>query len=81
MLFLPTLIYFDLGGLYGIQDKSPVREAVEKRLMKSKKVLECVSTPIFAGIARSQTPRTYVPPEIVDSLQNEVLNLIDTNCN
>ncbi|MDD1758701.1 MAG: hypothetical protein LUQ22_08225 [Methanotrichaceae archaeon] len=75
---LSALICFDLDGLYGITDNSPVREAGTKRLMKSKQVLECVQSPIFAGIARSQTPRRYVPPEIVDSLQEEVLNLIDT---
>jgi len=75
---LSIVICFDLDGLYGIKDKSPIRAVVTKRLMKSKQVLECVRSPIFAGIARSQTPRRYVPTEIVDSLQEEVLSLIDT---
>jgi hypothetical protein len=73
---LSVVICFDLDGLYGVKDKNSMREVVTKRLMKSKQVLDCVQSPIFAGIARSQTPRRYVPSEIVDSLQDEVLNLI-----
>jgi hypothetical protein len=72
------VICFDLDGLYGIKDKNLVKGTVTKRLMKSKQVFECVQSPIFVGIARSQTPRRYVPSEIVDSLQGEVLNLNET---
>jgi len=71
------MICFDLDGLYGIRDKGPTEKIVGERLRKSKKILECAPSPIFAGIARSQTPRTYVPPEIVDDLQNEALRLIE----
>ncbi|MDD1742849.1 MAG: hypothetical protein LUQ47_05895 [Methanotrichaceae archaeon] len=71
------MICFDLDGLYGIRDKGPTEKIVGERLRKSKQILECVPSPIFAGIARSQTPRTYVPPEIVDDLQNEALRLIE----
>jgi hypothetical protein len=72
-----TMICFDLDGLYGIKDNGPTEKVVSERLRKSKRVLECVPFPIFAGIARSQTPRTYVPSEIVDDLQDEAMNLIE----
>jgi hypothetical protein len=73
----PIVIEFDLDGLYGIFDRGPVEEVVAKRLEKARSVLECVSAPKFACIARSQTPRAYVPAEVVDSLEGAVRDVIE----
>jgi len=73
----PVGLCFDLDGIYGIDDKDQTDEIVGKRLEKVKDVLDCVSTPVLACIARSQTPRTYVPPELVDRLQQIVLALME----
>jgi hypothetical protein len=72
-----AMICFDLDGLYGINDRGPKEKAVNERVRKSQQVLECVHHPIFVGIARSQTPRTYVPPEIVNEVQDQAMNLIE----
>lgn len=74
---LPTVIGFDLDSICGIGEDGLTKEAMCNRLDKSKQVLKCVSSPKFACIARSQTPRAYVPPELVDSLQEAVVNLIE----
>ena len=74
----PTVISFDLDGICGIGERKPTREVLEKRLGRVEHVLECVSSPAFACIARSQTPRRYVPSEMVDSLQEAATNLIQT---
>ncbi|MDD1750500.1 MAG: UPF0489 family protein [Methanothrix sp.] len=74
---LPVSIGFDLDGLYGNDDKGSVEEVVEKRLERVKDVLSYISSPVLACIARSQTPRAYVPPEVVDHLQQTVLQLIE----
>jgi hypothetical protein len=71
---LPLAICFDLDGVYGVDDSGQAEEVVIRRLNKVKAVLDCISSPVFACIARSQKPRTYVPPELVDSLQKIVLH-------
>ena len=72
-----VLIGFDLDGLYGIGDRGNPEDVVAKRLKRAEKVLECVTSPVLACIARSQTPRTYVPPWLVDSLEEMVLCLME----
>jgi hypothetical protein len=72
----PAVIGFDLDGLYGIGDEKPVEDTVARRIERVKCVLEHVSSPLFTCIARSQTPRAYVPPETVDCLQKRALDLI-----
>jgi hypothetical protein len=73
----PVVIGFDLDGIYGIGESKANEEMLEKRL-GVERVLECVSSPAFACIARSQTPRRYVPREMVDVLQEAATNLIQT---
>jgi hypothetical protein len=73
----PIVIGFDLDGLYGIDEKIPPEEVVGKRLERARKVLECVSSPVLTLIARSQTPRAYVPPELIDYLQETALHFIE----
>jgi hypothetical protein len=77
---LPVVIGFDLDGLCGIDDRFLTKDAVSTRLKRARDVLECVYSPILACIARSQTPRAYVPPELVDSLQESALHLIEMKC-
>ena len=74
----PAVIDFDLDGIYGIGEPRPTEEVLGKRLGRVERVLECVSSPAFACIARSQTPRRYVPSEMVDGLQEAATNLIQT---
>jgi len=76
----PVAICFDLDGICGINDKRQTEEIVSERLERVETVLDCISAPIFACVARSQTPRTYVPPELVDHLQQIVLALIERKC-
>lgn len=71
---LPLAICFDLDGVYGTGDSGQAEEVVGKRLERVKAVLDCISSPVLACIARSQKPRTYVPPGLVDSLQKIVLH-------
>lgn len=77
---IPVLICFDLDGIYGVGEKGLPEEIVGKRLERVKDVLDCITSPVLACIARSQTPRTYVPPELVDHLQQIVLLLIERKC-
>lgn len=74
----PVAIGFDLDGLYGIGDRGKADDIVSRKIEKIKHVLKCIPSPIFACIARSQTPRPYVPPEIVDQLQETAMNIIET---
>ena len=74
----PVAIGFDLDGLYGIEDRGDAEEIVSRKIEKIEHVLQYIPSPIFACIARSQTPRAYVPPEIVDKLQEEAKNLIES---
>lgn len=71
---LPLAICFDLDGVYGVGDRGQAEEVVVRRLKRVKTVLDCISSPVLACIARSQKPRTYVPPGLVDSLQKIVLD-------
>lgn len=73
---LPVIICFDLDSLYGMNDRGSIEEIAGKRLERVRNVLDYVASPVLACIARSQTPRTYVPPELVDHLQHAVLHLI-----
>ncbi len=74
----PIVIGFDLDGLWGIGDKGIAEEIIAKKIEKIKHVLGHIPSPVFACIARSQTPRAYVPPEFVDKLQEMALGLIET---
>ena len=76
----PVAICFDLDGLCGIDDEGQTEEIVGRRLERVKDVLDCLSAPVLACVARSQTPRTYVPPELVDYLQQTVMHLIERRC-
>ena len=73
----PIAICFDLDGVYGIDDRGQTEEIVGKRLERVKNLLDSISEPVFACVARSQTPRTYVPPVLVDHLQQIVLALLE----
>ncbi len=73
----PVAIGFDLDGLYGIGEKGIAEEIAARKIERIKRVLEHIPSPIFACIARSQTPRAYVPPEIVDKLQEMAVDLIE----
>lgn len=74
----PIVLGLDLDGFCAIDERDSTRKAIEKRLKKAKNLMECVSSPVLACIARSQTPRTYVPPELVDELEEAALRLIET---
>ena len=74
----PAAIGFDLDGLYGLGDKGPLEKVAGKRLEKVKRILECVSSPAFICLARSQTPNAYVPPEKMDGLQAMALNFLES---
>ena len=73
---LPTAVGFDLDGLYGNDDRGPPDEVMKKRLAGVRRVLESVARPAFICLARSQTPRSYVPAKIVDRVQESALGLI-----
>ena len=73
----PIAIGFDLHGICGIDERGQTEEIVGKRLERVKNLLDCISEPVFACVARSQTPRTYVPPELVDHLQQIALALLE----
>jgi hypothetical protein len=73
----PVAIEFDLDALYGINDRGPFEEIAAKRLEKARRILECVDSPQLACVARSQTPRAYVPARVVDSLEGAVLDVIE----
>jgi len=74
---LPTAIGFDLDGLYGNGDRGPPDEVIKKRLAEVRKVLASVARPQFICLARSQTPRSYIPAKIVDRAQKSALDLIN----
>jgi hypothetical protein len=73
----PVVIGFDLDGICAIEEKKLTEETLSSRLDKTKKVLDCIPSPVFACIARSQTPRAYVPPALVDHLQETIVSLIE----
>jgi len=74
---LPTAVGFDLDGLYGNGDRGWPDEIIKKRLDEVRKVLESVTRPQFICLARSQTPRCYIPEKIVDRAQKSALDLIN----
>lgn len=71
----PIVIGFDIDGLYGIDERGSPEKLIGKRLERAQKVIECVSSPVLTLIARSQTPRAYVPPDLIDYLERTVLEL------
>jgi hypothetical protein len=73
---LPVAVGFDLDGLYGNGDRGHLEKVVGKRLAGIKRVLEHVPKPAFICLARSQTPRSYIPAKLVDRLQEAALGLI-----
>lgn len=73
----PVSVGFDLDGLYSVRDSAPFETAVARRMERVKSLLECVRSPIFICIARSQNPRTYVPAEKVGRLQEMAINLVE----
>jgi len=74
---LPVVIGFDLDGLYGNEDRGSPEDVVKRRLDRIATVMRSVPTPAFICLARSQTPRSYVPPNLVDRLQEAALALIN----
>lgn len=73
----PIVIGIDLDGLCAIDDRGWTRKDILNRLKRAKSLLECISSPVLACIARSQTPRAYVPPELVDELQEAAFTLME----
>lgn len=75
---LPIAVGFDLDGLYdnGDRGSSSPDEVINERLAKVRTVLESVKRPQFICLARSQTPRSYIPAEAVDRAQKSALKLI-----
>lgn len=73
---LPIAVGFDLDGLYGNRDRGHLEKVVGKRLAGIRSVLESVPRPAFVCLARSQTPRSYIPEEVVDRLQEAALGLV-----
>jgi hypothetical protein len=76
----PVVIGFDLDGLCTTDERELAKRAIEKRLKRVKSLLECISSPVLACIARSQTPRAYVPADMVDELQEAALCLMKRKC-
>lgn len=73
---LPVAVGFDLDGLYGNGDWEAPDKIISRRLAGTRKVLEGVDHPSFICLARSQTPRSYIPANLVDRLQDTALGLI-----
>lgn len=75
---LPIAVGFDLDGLYENNDRGSISldEIINNRLAGVRRVLESVARPKFICLARSQTPRSYIPAEIVDRAQESALKLI-----
>jgi len=72
----PVALGIDLDGLYGNGDRGPVESLVRRRMAGVRAVLQGVSRPAFICLARSQTPRSYIPERAVDLVQRAVLGLI-----
>lgn len=73
---LPVAVGFDLDGLYGNDDRGPPEEVMRKRMDGILQVLKSIPRPAFICLARSQSPRCYVPAGIVDRVQELALGLI-----
>jgi hypothetical protein len=72
----PVAFGFDLDGLYGKEDRCPPEKTVDRRLAGERKVLEMLPRPVSISIARSNWPRSYIPANIVDWVQDVALRLI-----
>jgi hypothetical protein len=72
---LPIVVGIDLDGLYGNSDRGPVEMLLRKRLEAVRPLLQSVGRPAFICLARSQTPRSYIPERAVDLVQNAALDL------
>jgi len=72
----PVALGIDLDGLYGNDDRGPVESLVRRRMAGVRAVLQGVRRPAFICLARSQTPRSYIPERAVDLVQRAVLGLI-----
>ena len=72
----PVALGIDLDGFYGNNDRGPVERLVQRRMAGVRVVLQGVGHPAFICLARSQTPRSYIPEKAVDQVQRAVLGLI-----
>lgn len=72
----PVAVGIDLDGFYGNDDRGPVEMLLRKRIEAVRPLLLAVSRPAFICLARSQTPRSYIPESAVDLVQRAVLGLI-----
>ena len=73
---LPIVVGIDLDGLYGNSDRGPVEMLLSKRIEAVRPLLQSVGRPAFICLARSQSPRSYVPERAVDLVQNAALDLV-----
>jgi hypothetical protein len=73
---LPIAVGIDLDGLYGNDDRGLAEDIIPQRLLAVKRLLLSVSRPAFICIARSQTPRSYIPARAVDTVQEAALGMI-----
>lgn len=73
---LPVALGIDLDGLYGNDDRGGLFPVLKRRLESVKELLGCVRRPAFICLARSQTPRSYIPASAVDRVQEAALGLI-----
>ena len=72
----PVAVGIDLDGLYGNDDRGPVEMLLRKRIGGLRAVLQSVCRPAFICLARSQTPRSYIPARAVNLVQKAALGLI-----
>ncbi|MBP7069965.1 MAG: hypothetical protein KBA97_02720 [Methanothrix sp.] len=72
----PVALGIDLDGLYSNGDRGPVELLLRKRIDAVRPLLQSVGRPAFICLARSQTPRSYIPGSAVDLVQRAALGLI-----
>ncbi len=72
----PVALGIDLDGLYSNGDRGPVELLLRKRIDAVRPLLQSVGRPAFICLARSQTPRSYIPESAVDLVQRAALGLI-----
>ena len=73
---LPIVVGIDLDGLYGNSDRGPVEMLLSKRIEAVRPLLQSVGRPAFICLARSQSPRSYIPERAVNLVQNAALDLV-----
>jgi len=73
---LPIAIGIDLDGIYANEDRGLVEDIVPGRLKAVGRLMESIPCPAFICLARSQTPRSYIPAKAVDRVQDATLGLI-----